>query len=163
MIDKNMTEEIKRIAKMRRNAIHMERKKAEEERERRIKSTEASLRTIGEAYQLLVEGCDKDDMEISLYFPVFCGYGDVKIAIVGAPHRCRIVFRGDRSGDFLVCSYHEDGTIDASEAARDISEGHVLKYNLGGSSREISEWIVANPDEFVTAVLMNIEHRYSKR
>ena len=67
---------------------------------------------------------------------------------------------GGRSGSFLVCSYYDDGTIDVAESARSISEGHVLKLNLGVEIREIAEWIVQNPDAFVTEILMNIERRY---
>lgn len=163
MLDKNRIEEIKKVAATRRNGILAERKKAEEEREKRIRKTEDALVVIGEAYQILAEGNEGEDRDISLRFRRLCGYDNVKIEIIGAPRRCRIAFRGDRyRGDFLVCSYYDDGTIDAAESARSISEGHVLKLNLGGASRDIAEWIVQYPDDFVTEILTNIEHRYHR-
>ena len=53
MLDKNRIEEIRKAAATRRNGILEERKKAEEEREKRIRKTEDSLMVIGEAYQIL--------------------------------------------------------------------------------------------------------------
>lgn len=161
MLDKNRIEEIRKAAAIRRDGILEERKKAEEEREKRIRKTEDSLMVIGEAYQILAEGSEGEDRDISLRFRRLCGYDNIKITIAGAPHRCRIALQGDRcSGSFLVCSYYDDGTIDVTESAASISEGHVLKLNLGGASREIAEWIVQYPDDFVTEILSNIEHRY---
>ena len=117
--------------------------KRERRRKRKEKSASERLRTLSWSF--------------------LCGYDNVKIEIIGAPRRCRIAFRGDRyRGDFLVCSYYDDGTIDVAEAARSISEGHVLKLNLGGASRDIAEWIVQYPDDFVTEILTNIEHRYHR-
>lgn len=161
MLDKNRIEEIRKAAATRRNGILEERKKAEKEREKRIRKTEDSLMVIGEAYQILAEGNEGEDRDMSLRFRRLCGYDNVKIEIIGAPYRCRITIQGGgRSGSFLVCSYYDDGTIDVAESARSISEGHVLKLNLGGEIRGIAEWIVQNPDAFVTEILMNIERRY---
>ena len=161
MLDKNRIEEIRKAAAIRRTGILEERKKAEEEREKRIRKTEDSLMVIGEAYQILAEGNEGEDRDISLRFRRLCGYDNVKIEIIGAPYRCRIAIQGGgRSGSFLVCSYYDDGTIDVAESARSISEGHVLKLNLGGEIREIAEWIVQFPDDFVTEILSNIERRY---
>ena len=161
MLDKNRIEEIRKAAAIRRTGILEERKKAEEEREKRIRKTEDSLMVIGEAYQILAEGNEGEDRDISLRFRRLCGYDNVKIEIIGAPYRCRIAIQGGkRSGSFLVCSYYDDGTIDVAESARSISEGHVL--NLGGEIREIAEWIVQFPDDFVTEILSNIEHRYHR-
>lgn len=161
MLDKNRIEEIKKVAATRRNGILAERKKAEEEREKRIRKTEDSLMVIGQAYQILAEGNEGEDRDISLRFHRLCGYDNVKIEIIGAPCRCRIAIQGySGSGSFLVCSYYDDGTIDAAESAKSISEGHVLKLNLGGEIRKIAEWIVQFPDDFVTEILTNIEHRY---
>lgn len=161
MLDKNRIEEIKKAAATRRKCILEERRKEKEEREKRIRKTEDSLMVIGEAYQILAEGSEEEDRDISLLFHSFRGDNNIKITIAGAPYRCRIAIQGDRrSGDFLVCSYYEDGTIDVAESARSISEGHVLKLNLGGEIQRIAEWIVQHPDDFVTEILMNIAHRY---
>lgn len=161
MLDKNRIEEIRKAAAIRRTGILEERKKAEEEREKRIRKTEDSLMVIGEAYQILAEGNEGEDRDISLRFRRLCGYDNVKIEIIGAPYRCQIAIQGDkRSGSFPVCSYYDDGTIDVAESARSISEGHVLKLNLGGEIQGIAEWIVHFPDDFVTEILSNIEHRY---
>lgn len=56
MLEKNRIEEIRKAAAIRRDGILEERKKAEEEREKRIRKTEDSLMVIGEAYQILAEG-----------------------------------------------------------------------------------------------------------
>ena len=103
MLDKNRIEEIRKAAATRRNGILEERKKAEEEREKRIRKTEDSLMVIGEAYQILAEGNEGEDRDMSLSFRRLCGYDNVKIEIIGAPYRCRIAIQGGRTQWQLPC------------------------------------------------------------